>query len=430
MYTKLFLILLIVINAQCLSATVSDGDKVIIYGDGTASAVVKYVEKELKDVLKQRKIKIDERGKKGSNLQSLIDSVEKEVLKKKPNLVLVTCTIADVYDVKKKTMLDGFDVGVYVKNMESLIASLRSAGLSVALATPSVAGENISSEANSALDKIAEHIRAYCEKESIACCDFRKLTIKHLTANNPDKKHKGILTKDGVQISKDGAVILAPALRKCLGMSSNGIGAPLVASDRVLFFTGSGSPFTGTAKSLFKPKMQERMDKKFAHLEQHVRPSFKLNALKDRLFQKIAIEETVIAQKARVAFIHLTSQRHPVADYKKYMDVVRAKVNKCCEKVSEAYADSGTVFMMTEATSIDDTNDPMRQVIDEMNKIVVDAATANDLQVMDLNVLLAAARAEDPKFELWLHGKFGTYYSQEFLHLVEAEMAQLVGVGD
>ncbi|NRA37668.1 MAG: hypothetical protein HRU15_05975 [Planctomycetes bacterium] len=411
------------------SAAISDGDKIIIYGDGNLSEIWKFTKKEIKDSLKQRKIKIEEKSKKGSSLQALLDGLKKDVIGKKPDMVLLTVPVSDLYDKKTKSIKADADNEKTLATLNKMVEALQSAGIVAAIATPCLTGENCSADKkiDMMINTLSEGIRSYCTENDITCCDYRKTAVKYLSKNNPKKAFKGILTKDGVRINKDGAEILSHALKACLGMSSNGIGGPLTATDRVRFFTSSFALFNSDAGTITK-NIHKVMNEKFSQASGPVKPSCKYMPLNDNMYSTKTPSSMINTQRARVSFVYITVPKYLAPDFKKYEATYIKKIQDCCSEIRAGL--DGSIFIMTEPAINNAPDDPDHLARIKINTTIRKAALDNGIQIFDLYQMVEDTRKDNANFKiLRTLGNFQVF-SLECLDLVEKEMMKILGLSN
>jgi lysophospholipase L1-like esterase len=123
----------------------------------------------------------------------------------KPTIVILYLGINDVMH-SPGTSPEDFAAG-----LKDMIQAAQEIGAAVVLATPAVSTENIDSESadQQKLDSYAKICRQVAQNQSASVCDLRQAFLEHLRANNPDKKHHGILTYDGVHMNEAGNRLIA-----------------------------------------------------------------------------------------------------------------------------------------------------------------------------------------------------------------------------
>ncbi len=144
-------------------------------------------------------------GHKVPNLQSRVD---RDIIQKKPTLVLIYIGINDVWHSLggRGTPKDKFNSG-----LRSLIKKIGDTGAKIVLCTPSTIGEKTdgSNKLDPMLEEYSAISRKVAEDTGVTLCDLRKAFINHLKKNNPENKSKGILTGDSVHLNKAGNQFVA-----------------------------------------------------------------------------------------------------------------------------------------------------------------------------------------------------------------------------
>ena len=140
--------------------------------------------------------------------------LERDVLAKKPTLVVIYIGINDVWhgesDPAKGTPKDKFEAG-----LKEIIGKIKDGGARVVLCTPTVIGEKKAgaNKLDEKLDEYAEVSRKVAKDTGVQLCDLRKAFADHIAKNNPDDKDKGILTGDRVHLNDAGNKLVADTIR-------------------------------------------------------------------------------------------------------------------------------------------------------------------------------------------------------------------------
>lgn len=154
-------------------------------------------------------------GISGHKVPDLLARYKKDLLDKRPTMVLIYIGINDVWHSQngKGTPIDEFETG-----LRTLIQDFRAAGASVVLATPSVIGEKPQGEndLDKMLDDYAAVSRTVAAQEGAILCDLRQAFLDHLVIFNPTDKPKGVLTSDGVHLNAEGNLFVASEVARAL----------------------------------------------------------------------------------------------------------------------------------------------------------------------------------------------------------------------
>ena len=157
-------------------------------------------------------------GISGNKVPDLEKRLERDVLSKKPTVVVIYIGINDVWhgerDPAKGTMPDRFEQG-----LGGIVEKIQAAGARVILATPSVIGEKKggANKLDAKLDQYSEITRKLAKDKKTGLCDLRKAFADHLAKANGSDKEAGILTTDRVHLNEAGNAFVAGEMLKALG---------------------------------------------------------------------------------------------------------------------------------------------------------------------------------------------------------------------
>jgi lysophospholipase L1-like esterase len=156
-------------------------------------------------------------GISGNKVPDLQKRLERDVLSKKPSIVVIYIGINDVWHSEsgRGTSKDDFE-----KGLKEIIAKIRDAGSKVILCTASVIGEKNdgSNKLDKMLDEYCDVSRAVATETKVQMLDLRKAFLDHLKANNKDDKESGILTSDRVHLNGAGNLFVANQVLAALGV--------------------------------------------------------------------------------------------------------------------------------------------------------------------------------------------------------------------
>ncbi|MFM8272594.1 MAG: SGNH/GDSL hydrolase family protein [Gemmata sp.] len=195
------------------------GEKIVFLGDSiTAGGVspkgyVTLIKNTLNEKHKDLGIEIVGAGVSGNKVPNLQSRLEKDVLAKKPTLVVIYIGINDVWhgenDPAKGTPKDKFESG-----LKEIIGKIKDGGARVLLCTPTVIGEKKggANKLDAKLDEYAEVSRKVAKDTGVPLCDLRKAFVDHLAKNNADDKEKGVLTGDRVHLNEAGNKLVADTI--------------------------------------------------------------------------------------------------------------------------------------------------------------------------------------------------------------------------
>ena len=164
-----------------------------------------------------KKITVIGAGISGNKVPDLQKRLQKDVLAKKPTLVVIYIGINDVWHGLKNPA-NGTSKEAFRNGLNEIIDKIQATGSRVILCTPSVIGEKKpgTNEADTKLDEYAAISRDVAEKQGIPLCDLREAFQSYLTKKNPEDKDRGILTGDGVHLTKLGNKFVAETMAEMI----------------------------------------------------------------------------------------------------------------------------------------------------------------------------------------------------------------------
>ncbi len=200
------------------------GERIVFLGDSITQAgagengYVTLIRKTLNEKHKDLDVEVIGAGISGNKVPDLQRRLKKDVLDKKPTLVVIYIGINDVWhgekDPKRGTTPEKYEAG-----LKDVIGQIQQTGARVLLCTPSVIGEKRDggNSLDAKLDQYSDISRKVARETKSQLCDLRQAFLEHLKKNNPDNKEKGILTGDRVHLNAAGNRFVAETILKCLG---------------------------------------------------------------------------------------------------------------------------------------------------------------------------------------------------------------------
>jgi lysophospholipase L1-like esterase len=200
------------------------GDRIVFLGDSITEGGVRpkgyvtLIKRALGDKHKDLEIEVIGAGVSGNKVPDLQRRLEKDVLARKPTLVVIYIGINDVWhgenDPAKGTSKEDFEAG-----LKEVIGKITASGARVVLCTPSVIGEKKdgANKLDRKLDEYADVSRKVAKDLKVPVCDLRKAFQAYLQEHNPDNKEAGILTSDRVHLNDAGNKFVAETILKTLG---------------------------------------------------------------------------------------------------------------------------------------------------------------------------------------------------------------------
>ncbi|HEY6562995.1 MAG TPA: GDSL-type esterase/lipase family protein, partial [Pirellulaceae bacterium] len=184
-------------------------DRVVFLGDSITEAgvhpggYITLLAERVREVLPNSRIELLGAGISGNKVPDLLARLTRDVLDKKPTLVVVYIGINDVWHSERG---EGTPRDKYQQGLTQLIKEIQKSGARVVLATPSVIGEKSdgTNPLDAMLDDYAQISRDVAKTLKIPLIDLRAAFLSHLRAENPRQRQEGILTTDGVHLNAAG----------------------------------------------------------------------------------------------------------------------------------------------------------------------------------------------------------------------------------
>ena len=222
-YTAILLALLLVPVARAAdedpaSATIAlkKGDKIVFFGDSLTALAIKdrnvpegkgYVPL-VRESLKDKGVEVDAVATGGHRVPNLLARVEKDVLSKKPSIVVIQIGVNDASG--------GITPEKFKEQLEELIDKLQKGGARVVLCscTCRVEGYKADNAFDKKLDALADVARTIAREKKLPLNDLRKAFIDYWKKHNPDNKPRGFLTYDGNHWTETGHQFVAEQMLK------------------------------------------------------------------------------------------------------------------------------------------------------------------------------------------------------------------------
>jgi isoamyl acetate esterase len=167
----------------------------------------------LNDKHKDLGIEIVGAGISGNKVPDLQKRLGKDVLAKKPTIVVIYIGINDVWhgenDPARGTSKENFEAG-----LKEIIGKIQAAGARVVLCTPTVIGEKKpgTNKLDARLDDYSNVSRKVAKETKSPFCDLRKAFQEYETKHNAEDKDQGILTTDRVHLNDAGNKLVADTM--------------------------------------------------------------------------------------------------------------------------------------------------------------------------------------------------------------------------
>lgn len=216
-------------QAQAAGVELKKGDRIVFLGDSITAGGVRekgYVTLVGQTIARQHPdlgIEIIGAGISGNKVPDCQKRLQRDVLDKKPTVVLIYIGINDVWHWNRNagTKKEDFETGLI-----DLIQRCQDAGARVVLCTPSVIGEKTdgSNQFDKMLDEYSAVSRKVAEQMKAGLLDLRQKFLTRLQEINKANQEKNILTTDGVHLNDAGNRFVADCVLETLGVKLAGGG--------------------------------------------------------------------------------------------------------------------------------------------------------------------------------------------------------------
>lgn len=193
------------------------GERIVFLGDSITEAgvgkagYVTLIKNKLAEKHPDLGIEVIGAGISGNKVPDLQKRLDKDVIAKKPTLVVIYIGINDVWHSEmnppRGTPKDKYEAG-----LKEIIGKIKAAGARVVLCTPTVIGEKKSNKLDAQLDEYADVSRTVAKETGVTLCDLRKTFRDYLATHNADDKEKGVLTGDRVHLNDAGNRLVADTI--------------------------------------------------------------------------------------------------------------------------------------------------------------------------------------------------------------------------
>lgn len=191
------------------------GDKIIFFGDSLTNLAgeekpkehvkkgyVNIVREKLQEKHKDKDIQVDWVATGGHTVPDLINRVDKDVIAKKPTIVVIQIGCNDARRLPKDK---------FKSSLEELIDRLQKAGIQVIQCSLTSVGEKHdgTNKDDPNLEAFAQVEREVAAAKKVPLNDLRKAFVGYWKKNNADNKPSGVLTYDGNHFNQNGMDFVA-----------------------------------------------------------------------------------------------------------------------------------------------------------------------------------------------------------------------------
>ena len=155
-------------------------------------------------------------GISGHKSTHMLDRLERDVLSKKPQLMLLSCGVNDVWHGKR-----GVPLPEYKKNITAIVEQAQTAGIKVCILTATMIREDAKNAANTQLAAYNDFLRNLAKEKKCLLADLNADMQQALAAfKAAHPKAKGnLLTVDGVHMNPLGNVMMAKGVLRTFGFN-------------------------------------------------------------------------------------------------------------------------------------------------------------------------------------------------------------------
>lgn len=216
MQTKKLILLTGVVLLMSMAAT-HKKIKVVFFGDSITQMGINkggYIDR-IQSIVDEKGLKdkydLVGAGVGGNKIYHLFFRLNKDVLEKNPDIVVMYIGINDVWH---KTSGIGTDINDYKMFYEEIIRRMQAKKIKLILCTPSVIGEKKHGEnpQDKDLDEYAQVVRDLAVKYNCKLVDLRKIFEENEVKYNTTNVDRGVLTMDLVHLTDKGNKIVANAV--------------------------------------------------------------------------------------------------------------------------------------------------------------------------------------------------------------------------
>ncbi len=196
--------------------------KVVFFGDSITEAAVNkggYID-VLQNMIAAKgtadKFELNGAGISGNKIYDLYLRIEKDVLEKKPDVVVIWVGVNDVWH--KSSSNTGTDFDKFGGFYDAVVKKIQANGAQVIVVTPAAIGEknDYSNAQDGDLNAYSSWMRDYVKKNGLGLVDLRSVFHEYSLKHNPENKDRDILTNDGVHLNEKGNALVAEEMWKAL----------------------------------------------------------------------------------------------------------------------------------------------------------------------------------------------------------------------
>ena len=170
-------------------------------------------------------------GVSGYKSDQMLAKVDRLALSKKPQWLLISCGVNDVYHQLRKK---GVELPEYKQNITAIVKKAQASGVKVALLTATMLQEDSGNDLNAKLALYNEFLREFARENNLLLFDVNKAMqekIASVRSKNPIKGN--ILTVDGIHMNTLGNMVMAETVLRGMGLDDTQISKAYVTWRRL-----------------------------------------------------------------------------------------------------------------------------------------------------------------------------------------------------
>lgn len=209
-------------SGQSPDALTINGGTLIFFGDSITQqgtrpgGYISLVSDAIAESYSECNIQVIGAGVGGNKVPDLLKRLDRDVLSKQPDVVMIYIGINDVWHWTRphpvtKEKREGTTAEAYEKGLRSMIDQIQTAVADVILCTPTVIGEQLGgvNPDDARLNQYAAICRSVAKDTGANFLDLRKVFVDYLTAHNTGNLKRGVLTADSVHMNDAGNRLIA-----------------------------------------------------------------------------------------------------------------------------------------------------------------------------------------------------------------------------
>jgi lysophospholipase L1-like esterase len=222
-------------SADDAGLSLQTGQKVVFLGDSNTAfgweyptGYVHLISQAL--AIQGRQIEVIPAGVKGDTSKSILARLDADVLGKKPDWVILSCGLDDVWYGANGVPLDQYKL-----NVTSIIDKLTAAGIKVVILTSTMIGEDPTGSNNQTLETYNGFLRSLALEKKLPMADLYADMVNDITKSHTSNPNSAgnLLTIDGVHMNGMGSEIMASGVLKTLGCSDTDLARAEAAWDEL-----------------------------------------------------------------------------------------------------------------------------------------------------------------------------------------------------